>query len=93
MQRIEAGTAADVPVIEPGEAARWVPSTVSGGPGSLVSWATLGREGRRHALVSSGHNHSRTVHPSRPSWGNRPVPLRETVRERLFNTDVRAAGS
>ena len=52
MQRIEAGTSADVPVIESGEADRWVPPTVSGGPGSLVSWAGLGREGRRHALAS-----------------------------------------
>ncbi len=51
MQRIEAGTVTDAPVIESGEAARWVPSTVSGGPGSLVPWASLGREGRRHALV------------------------------------------
>jgi uncharacterized membrane protein len=52
MRRIEAGTSADVPVVEPGEADRWVPPTVSGGPGSLVPWAGLGREGRRHALAS-----------------------------------------
>jgi uncharacterized membrane protein len=52
MQRIEAGTSADAPVIEAGEATRWVSPTVSGGPGSLVSWHTLGREGRRHALAS-----------------------------------------
>ena len=52
MQRIEAGTSADAPVIEADEATRWVPSTNSGGPGSLVPWATLGREGRRHALAS-----------------------------------------
>jgi uncharacterized membrane protein len=51
MHRIEAGTATDVPVFEAGEAARWVPSTVSGGSGSLVPWASLGREGRRHALL------------------------------------------
>ncbi|MET0765152.1 MAG: alpha/beta-hydrolase family protein [Blastococcus sp.] len=51
MQRLEAGTITDAPVLEPGEAGRWVPSTVSGGPGSLVSWASLGREGRRHALL------------------------------------------
>jgi uncharacterized membrane protein len=51
MHRIEAGTATDVPVIESGEAARWVPSTVSGGPESLVPWTSLGREGRRHALT------------------------------------------
>ena len=52
MQRIEAGTSADVPVLAADEATRWVPSTNSGGPGSLVPWATLGREGRRHALAS-----------------------------------------
>ena len=52
MQRIEAGTSADVPVIAADEATRWVPPTNSGGPGSLVPWASLGREGRRHALAS-----------------------------------------
>jgi uncharacterized membrane protein len=52
MRQIEAGTSADVPVLEPGEAERWVPATASGGPGSLVPWAGLGREGRRHALAS-----------------------------------------
>ena len=52
MRRIEAMTSADVPVIEPGEEGRWVPPTVSGGPGSLVSWAGLGRDGRLHALAS-----------------------------------------
>ena len=51
MRRLEAGTTADAPVIEADEATHWVPSTVSGGPGSLVPWATLGREGRRHALA------------------------------------------
>src|SRR4051794_15246170 len=52
MRQIEAGTSADVPVLEAGEAERWVPATASGGPGSLVPWAGLGREGRRHALAS-----------------------------------------
>src|SRR4051794_32166797 len=52
MRQIEAGTSTDVPVLEPDEAVRWVPATVSGGPGSLVAWAGLGREGRRHALAS-----------------------------------------
>jgi hypothetical protein len=36
MQRIEAGTSVDVPIIGADEATRWVPSTNSGGPGSLV---------------------------------------------------------
>ena len=39
-------------MIESGEATHWVPPTVSGGPGSVVPWATLGREGRRHAIAS-----------------------------------------
>ncbi|HEY6746944.1 MAG TPA: alpha/beta-hydrolase family protein [Mycobacteriales bacterium] len=52
MRRIETGTSAPVPVVEPDEAARWTGPTVSGGPGSLVRWDTLGREGRRHALAS-----------------------------------------
>ncbi|HZB18530.1 MAG TPA: alpha/beta-hydrolase family protein [Blastococcus sp.] len=52
MRRIESMTSADAPVIEPGEDQRWVPPTVSGGPGSLVSWAGMGRDGRLHALAS-----------------------------------------
>lgn len=52
MHRIEDMTSVEVPVIEPGEEGRWVPSTVSGGPGSLVPWAGLGRDGRLHALAS-----------------------------------------
>jgi uncharacterized membrane protein len=52
MRRVEALTSESVPVIEQGEEDRWLPSTVSGGPGSLVSWAGLGRDGRLHALAS-----------------------------------------
>ncbi|MET0763546.1 MAG: alpha/beta-hydrolase family protein [Blastococcus sp.] len=52
MRQIEARTSADVPVIEPDENQRWVPPTVSGGPGSLVSWSGMGRDGRLHALAS-----------------------------------------
>src|SRR4051794_25008022 len=52
LRQIEAGTSADVPVLSRDEADRWVPATVSGGPGSLVPWAGLGREGRRSALAS-----------------------------------------
>jgi uncharacterized membrane protein len=51
IRQIEAGVTADEPVFESDEASRWTGPTVSGGPGSLVSWATLGREGRRHALT------------------------------------------
>jgi uncharacterized membrane protein len=52
MRRIESMTSEAVPVIEPGEERQWLPSTVSGGPGSLVSWTGLGRDGRLHALAS-----------------------------------------
>jgi len=51
MRKIEAGTSAEVPVIEADEVSRWVGSNVSGGPESLVPWETLGREGRRHAIA------------------------------------------
>ena len=50
MRKIETGASANVPVLESDEASRWTGPTVSGGPGSVVPWATLGREGRRHAL-------------------------------------------
>src|SRR3712207_7787975 len=29
----------------------WIGRTISGGPESLAPWATLGREGRRHAFA------------------------------------------
>ena len=65
MRKIEAGTSAEVPVIEADEAARWTGPTVSGGPESLVPWATLGREGRRHALA-----HVRPQTLAGPAGGN-----------------------
>jgi Alpha/beta-hydrolase family/Alpha/beta-hydrolase family N-terminus len=51
MRRIEAGTSELVPILDADEADRWTGPTVSGGPQSKVPWATLGREGRRHALA------------------------------------------
>jgi uncharacterized membrane protein len=51
MRRIEAGTARDAPVFGSGEDLRWTGATMSGGPGSLVPWSSLGREGRRHVLA------------------------------------------
>ena len=51
MRKIEAGTSAAVPVLEADEATRWTGPSVSGGADSLVPWDTLGREGRRHALL------------------------------------------
>jgi uncharacterized membrane protein len=52
LRGIEAMTSAAVPVVEPGEQERWVPPTISGGPGSAVSWDGMGRDGRLHALAS-----------------------------------------
>src|SRR4051812_38676983 len=81
MRRIEAGTSADVPVVEPGEADRWVSPTVSGGPASLVPWAGLGREGRRHALA--------TVRPS--PLPVRPAGVPDLSIETVMGTPPRAA--
>jgi uncharacterized membrane protein len=81
MYRIEARTSADVPVIEPGEADRWVPSTVSGGPGSLVSWAGMGRDGRLHALAS--------VRPE--PLLTRPAGVPDLSIETVMGTPARAA--
>jgi uncharacterized membrane protein len=52
MHRIELATSVDVPVVGPDDAERWVPPGVSGGPGSLVSWTGMGRDGRLHALAT-----------------------------------------
>jgi uncharacterized membrane protein len=81
MQRIEAGTSADVPVLEPGEADRWVPETVSGGPGSRVPWAGIGREGRRHALAS--------VRPQ--PLAHRPDGVPDLSIETVMGTPARSA--
>src|SRR4051812_36896083 len=81
MYGIEARTSADVPVIEPGEADRWVPSTVSGGPGSLVSWAGMGRDGRLHALAS--------VRPE--PLPNRPAGVPDLSIETVMGTPAHAA--
>ena len=51
MRGIEAGAAAEEPVFGGDEGDRWTGPTLSGGPGSLVPWATLGKEGRRHMLT------------------------------------------
>ena len=51
MRGIEAGAAAEEPVFGGDEGDRWTGPTLSGGPGSLVPWTTLGKEGRRHMLT------------------------------------------
>ena len=51
MHRIETGAGADEPVFGGDEGLRFTGPTLSGGPGSLVPWTTLGKEGRRHMLT------------------------------------------
>jgi uncharacterized membrane protein len=79
LRRIEAMTSTDVPVIEPGEQERWVLPTVSGGPGSLVSWAGMGRDGRLHALA--------TVRPK--PLPNRPAGVPDLSIETVMGTPAR----
>src|SRR6478609_8204090 len=51
MRGIEAGADAEEPVFGGDEGSHWTGPTLSGGPGSLVPWSTLGKEGRRHMLT------------------------------------------
>jgi uncharacterized membrane protein len=51
MRSVEAGAAADEPVLGDDVATRWLGPTLSGGPDSLVPWTTLGKEGRRHMVT------------------------------------------
>jgi uncharacterized membrane protein len=51
MRRIEAGATTYEPVLDPSARDRFIGPTISGGPESLVSWESLGREGRRHAVL------------------------------------------
>jgi uncharacterized membrane protein len=81
MRRIEARTSVDVPVLEPDEGDRWVPPTVSGGPGSLVAWEGMGRDGRLHALAS--------VRPQ--PLPDRPDGVPDLSIETVMGTPARAA--
>jgi uncharacterized membrane protein len=51
MRKIEAGASIDEPLFGSDDSTRWTGPTMSGGPGSLVPWATLGQQGRRHILA------------------------------------------
>jgi uncharacterized membrane protein len=51
MQKIEAGTTSFEPLLDDEAGHRWTESSSSGHESSLVPWATLGREGRRHAIA------------------------------------------
>ena len=51
MRRIEAGTTTFEPLLDDRAGPSLVGPSLSGGADSLVSWASLGREGRRHAFA------------------------------------------
>jgi uncharacterized membrane protein len=51
MRRLEEGTTAFEPLLDQSVEPERIGATVSGGPGSGVPWASLGREGRRHAFA------------------------------------------
>ena len=51
--KVESGSSVVDPVFDDPEGGRhWVEPAVSGSAQSLVAWSTMGREGRRHALLS-----------------------------------------
>ncbi|WP_353509342.1 alpha/beta-hydrolase family protein [Intrasporangium sp.] len=53
MTKVEAGASIVDPVFDDPEGGRhWVEPDVSGSSESLVAWSTMGREGRRHAVLS-----------------------------------------
>ncbi|HSK57120.1 MAG TPA: alpha/beta-hydrolase family protein [Jiangellales bacterium] len=81
MQGVEASTEADQPVLGEDEGERWTGPTISGGPGSLVPWRTLGREGRRHALAYA------RPHPVE----DRPPGLPDLSIETVMGEPARAA--
>jgi uncharacterized membrane protein len=51
IRSIEAGTNVVEPIIDDQGGRRWVGRSASGSAESLVQWASLGREGRRHVLL------------------------------------------
>jgi uncharacterized membrane protein len=61
--------------VEPG----WIGPTISGGPGSHVPWATIGREGRRHA-VSYVHPNPVENRPSGVPDLSIPTVMRQAPR-------------
>ena len=80
MRKIETGASADQPVLEADEATRWTTPEVSGGPGSVVAWELLGREGRRHALT-----------PVRPNTiTNRPAGVPDLSIETVMGEPAKA---
>ena len=53
-------------------ASRWTGPTLSGGPGSLVPWATLGKEGRRHMLTHVRPTPAQERPPASPTCPTSP---------------------
>ena len=51
MHSVEVGAAEEEVVLGGDDATRYLGPTLSGGPGSLVPWATLGKEGARHMVT------------------------------------------
>jgi hypothetical protein len=60
VRELEAGATAFEPMLPEAVEPGWLGPTISGGPGSRIPWATLGREGRRHA-VAYVHARSRST--------------------------------
>jgi len=51
VRRLEEGATRFEPYLDESVDPSWIGRTISGGPESLAPWATLGREGRRHAFA------------------------------------------
>ena len=80
------GVDAEEPVFGGDEADAAGPApTVSGGPGSLVPWATLGREGRRHVLT---HVRPAPVPTDRPAPGLPDLSIETVMGEPAVATPV-----
>ena len=77
--KLEAGTTVDDPTLDQIAETFGLESTVSGSGPSLVSWETLGREGRRHAVAASGPNH-----------GNRPAGMPDLSIPAVMKEPARA---
>ena len=66
MRDLEAGATAFEPMLTESVEPGWIGPTISGGPGSRVAWATMGREGRRHAIAYVRPNPVRDRPPDMP---------------------------
>jgi uncharacterized membrane protein len=78
---LEAGETAFEPILTESVQPGWIGPTISGGPGSRVPWATLGREGRRHAFA----------HVRRVPVEDRPSGVPDLSIPRVMGQAARAA--